>query len=49
MNDMSYSNFINGLRKADIQINRKMLSELAIQDMPAFRKLVDQAKEALGQ
>ncbi len=49
MNDMSYSNFINGLKKADIQINRKMLSELAIQDMPAFRKLVEQAREVLGQ
>ena len=44
---MSYSAFINGLKKAGITLNRKMLSELAIHDMPAFRELVAQAKSAL--
>ena len=44
---MSYSVFINGLKKAGITLNRKMLSELAIHDMPAFRELVTQAKSAL--
>ena len=44
---MSYSTFINGLKKADITMNRKMLSELAIHDMPAFRELIAQAKSAL--
>jgi large subunit ribosomal protein L20 len=44
---MSYSAFINGLKKAGITLNRKMLSELAIHDMPAFRELVAQAKSVL--
>jgi len=45
---MSYSVFINGLKKAGIMLNRKMLSELAIHDMPAFRELIGQAKAALN-
>jgi large subunit ribosomal protein L20 len=45
---MSYSTFINGLKRAGITMNRKMLSELAIHDMPAFRQLVTQAKSALN-
>ena len=44
---MSYSAFINGLKKAGVTLNRKMLSELAIHDMPAFRELVAQAKSVL--
>ena len=44
---MSYSTFINGLKKAGITLNRKMLSELAIHDMQAFRELVAQAKSVL--
>ena len=44
---MSYSAFINGIKKAGIAMNRKMLSELAIHDMPAFRELVAQAKSVL--
>ena len=44
---MSYSVFINGLKKAGITLNRKMLSELAIHDMSAFRELVTQAKSVL--
>jgi large subunit ribosomal protein L20 len=44
---MSYSAFINGLKKAGITLNRKMLSELAIHDMPAFRELIGQARAVL--
>ena len=45
MNDISYSKFINGLTKAGVEINRKMLSEIAINDMDAFKKLVEVAKK----
>lgn len=44
VNDISYSRFIDGLNKAGIEINRKMLSELAIQDKEAFANLVKIAK-----
>lgn len=47
MNDISYSKFIDGLNKAGVTINRKMLSELAIQDMNEFTKLVEIAKKGL--
>ena len=43
-NDISYSRFIDGLNKAGLEINRKMLSELAIQDKEAFANLVKIAK-----
>ncbi|MDO5036932.1 MAG: 50S ribosomal protein L20 [Tissierellia bacterium] len=43
-NGLSYSRFIDGLKKANVDINRKMLSELAIHDPQAFAKLVDLAK-----
>ena len=46
-NDISYSKFINGLNKAGIEINRKMLSELAIDDQKSFTALVVTAKKAL--
>lgn len=46
---MSYSVFINGLKKAGIVMNRKMLSELAIHDMEAFRSLMGQVRSALEQ
>jgi len=42
--DISYSKFINGLNKAGVEINRKMLSELAINDMNAFKSLAEIAK-----
>ncbi len=42
---MSYSRFINGLKKADVQINRKVLADLAVNDKPAFARLVEVAKE----
>ena len=47
-NDISYSKFINGLNKAEIDINRKMLSELAIDNPKAFSDLVNVAKDALN-
>ena len=43
-NGMSYSKFINGLKKANIEINRKMLSEMAIHDEAGFTDLVEIAK-----
>ncbi len=43
-NEISYSKFINGLNKAGIDINRKMLSEIAINDKEAFKNLVETAK-----
>lgn len=45
INGMSYSKFISGLKKANININRKMLSEMAINDPAGFAKLVEIAKE----
>ncbi len=46
-NEISYSKFINGLSLAKIEINRKMLSEIAINDPKAFSELVEIAKNAL--
>ena len=46
-NEISYSKFINGLAKAGIEINRKMLSEMAIDDPKSFTALVETAKKAL--
>ncbi len=46
-NDISYSKFINGLNLAGVTVNRKMLSELAIDDPKSFTNLVDIAKDAL--
>ena len=46
-NDINYSTFMNGLKKANIEINRKMLSEIAISDSKAFTEIVNQAKKAL--
>jgi len=48
MCDMSYSRFMNGLSKAEIEIDRKMLADLAVHDMAAFEKLAEQAKSALA-
>lgn len=47
MNGISYSQFMNGLKKAGIEINRKMLSEMAIHDAAGFTALVEVAKAAL--
>ena len=46
-NGVNYSTFMNGLKKAGITLNRKMLSEIAIADPKAFTALVEQAKAAL--
>ena len=48
MHGMSYSTLMNGLKKANIDINRKMLSELAIHDAAAFTALCEKAKAALN-
>ena len=48
MNDISYSKFISGLNKAGVEVNRKMLSELAIDDMNGFKAYVDIANDALN-
>ena len=47
MNELSYSQLMHGLKVAGIEINRKMLSEMAIYDAAAFTKLCDAAKAAL--
>ena len=47
MNGINYSRFMNGLKKANIEINRKMLSEIAINDPAAFTQLVETAKNNL--
>ena len=46
-NDMSYSALMNGLRKAGIEIDRKVLADLAVRDPQAFTALADQARSAL--
>lgn len=48
LNGLSYSKFMYGLKLADIQVNRKMLSEMAINDPEGFKSLVDVAKEKLA-
>ena len=48
MNGINYSQFMNGLKKANITLNRKMLSEIAINDSAAFAQLVAKAKSALA-
>ena len=47
VNGMNYSRFMNGLKKAGIDLNRKMLAELAVNDKEAFAALVEKAKAAL--
>ena len=46
LSGMSYSTFVNGLKKANITVNRKMLADLAVNDAAAFAKLVELAKNA---
>ena len=48
MNGMNYSTFMNGLKKAGVEINRKMLAELAVNDKAAFTTLTELAKSKLG-
>ena len=48
MNGTNYSTFINGLKKANIEIDRKVLSDLAINDKEAFKVIAEQARAALN-
>ena len=48
INGMNYSTFMNGLKKSGIEINRKMLAELAVSDATAFAALAEQAKAAIN-
>jgi large subunit ribosomal protein L20 len=47
INGISYSVFMNGLKKAGVTLNRKMLAEIAVSDESAFKSLVEKAKAAL--
>ncbi len=47
LNGMSYSQFIYGMKKADIQLNRKVLADLAVRDPKAFTTVVEKAKAAI--
>ena len=47
MNGISYSVLMNGLKKAGVEVNRKMLADVAVHDAAAFTALVEQAKKAL--
>ncbi|MDR1599715.1 MAG: 50S ribosomal protein L20 [Oscillospiraceae bacterium] len=46
INGVSYSVFMNGLKRAGVEVNRKMLADIAVNDMPAFAKLVEISKGA---
>ena len=48
LNGMNYSTFMNGLKKAGVEINRKMLSEMAVNDKAAFTQLVELAQSKLA-
>lgn len=45
---LSYSKFMNGLKKANIELNRKMLSEMAVKDPESFKKIIELAKKHLN-
>ncbi len=49
INNISYSQLINGLKKAGVELDRKILSEIAIDDAAGFTRLVEQAKAALAE
>ncbi|MCR5553306.1 MAG: 50S ribosomal protein L20 [bacterium] len=48
VNELSYSKFMDGLKKANINLNRKVLADIAVNDKAAFAKLAEQAKKALA-
>ena len=48
LNGLSYSRFISGLKKAGVELDRKILADLAVKDAAAFKNLAEQAKSALG-
>ena len=45
INDMSYSDFMHGLKLAEVEVNRKMLADIAVNDRDAFRRFVELARE----
>lgn len=45
---LSYNQFINGLKRAEVELNRKMLAELAVNDPPAFERLAELAKQNIS-
>ena len=45
---LSYSRFMNGLKKSSVEVDRKVLADLAVFDKPAFAKFADMAKASLG-
>ncbi len=45
---MTYSQFMNGLKKASIEVDRKVLADLAVMDKPAFARFIEQARTGLG-
>jgi len=49
MNELSYSRFMNGLKKAGIELDRKVLADIAVHDQAAFTQLAEQAKAALAE
>lgn len=48
LNGLSYSKFINGLKKANVDVNRKILADLAVNDVNAFNELIEVAKKQLN-
>jgi large subunit ribosomal protein L20 len=48
LHQLSYSQFINGLKKAGVDLNRKMLADVAVRDPQAFGQLADTARRAIG-
>src|SRR5210317_1503913 len=48
MNDLSYSRFINGLKKSNVEIDRKVLADIAVYDKEAFTRIADVAKAGLS-
>ncbi|MGB8919769.1 MAG: 50S ribosomal protein L20 [Candidatus Sulfotelmatobacter sp.] len=48
LNGLSYNQFIHGLKKAGVELDRKILADLAVRDAGAFKSLVEQAKGALA-
>jgi large subunit ribosomal protein L20 len=47
--DMSYSKFINGLKKANVEIDRKIMAEIAVKDKETFKEIAEKAKESFSQ
>jgi large subunit ribosomal protein L20 len=48
LNGLSYSQFVHGLKRAHVELDRKILADLAVHDAPAFASLVEQAKAAIA-